>query len=520
VAIATATTDANGLYSFKDLDAGKYSVKFGAVDGYAFTKQNQGSNDGLDSDVDSTGATAQFTLGVGQVDKTHDAGIVKTGSIGNRVWEDANYNGVQDSGEKGVDGVTVKLYDAVSGALKGTTVTHDGGQYLFDDLAAGNYKVEVTNGSGWFFTKTDAGTDATDSDITSISGSTGKTGAIALGVGQDITTEDAGIYRKASLGDKVWRDANHNGIQDSGEEGIGGITVALYDAATNTKLGTVKTDASGNYKFADLTPGQYYLQFDKTNVKVTFASDHATYNMSDWKWGVKNVGTNDAIDSDVVGDGKALTNVTKTDTITLTSGKNDMSWDATITPIAIDLNGDGIHTIARENMTGSFDLLGSGKAIQTGWLSSSDGFLAIDSNGNGQIDDISELFGGVEKGSGFAKLSSYDSNGDGVVNASDAHFADLKIWQDANSNGKTDAGELISLQAAGVESLKVAYTELPFLDANNNLHLERSSVTLSNGKVADMTDVYFNVDAADAAAAGVVTHNLAELIGQSPVVHA
>jgi hypothetical protein len=252
--------------------------------------------------------------------------------------------------------------------------------------------------------------------------------------------------------------------------------------------------------------------------------------MRDWKWGVKNVGSNDGIDSDVAGDGKSLVNITKTDTITLTSGENDMSWDASITPIAIDLNGDGIHTIARQNMTGTFDLLGTGKAIQSGWLSGDDGFLAIDTNGNGQIDNISELFGGASKGSGFAKLSSYDSNGDGQVNAADALFSSLMIWQDANSNGKTDAGELISLAKAGVVSLTVAYTELPFLDANNNLHLERSSVTLSNGKTADMTDVYFNVAASDAAAAGVSAPTIADLmqdgtqaaqlVGQCPVVTA
>jgi serine-aspartate repeat-containing protein C/D/E len=519
VAIATDITDAGGLYSFTELAPGKYSVKFGALDGYLFTKQNQG-NDSADSDADGTGATAQFTLNSGVTDKTIDAGLVKTGSIGNRVWEDLNYNGVQDSGEKGVDGVTVKLYDA-GGALKGTSVTHDGGQYLFDDLAAGNYKVEVTNSSGWYFTKSGAGTDATDSDITSVSGGSGKTGTIVLGIGQNITTEDAGIYRKASIGDKVWRDANHNGIQDKGEEGIGGISVSLYDSATNTKVGaTIKTDANGNYKFSDLNPGNYYLSFDKSNVSVYFSSDRTTYNMSNWKWGVKNTGSNDAIDSDVTGDAKSLTNVTKTDTIGLSSGENDMSWDATITPIAIDLNGDGIHTIARSAMTGSFDLLGSGKAIQSGWLSGSDGFLAIDSNGNGAIDNISELFGGASKGSGFAKLASYDSNSDGVVDAADAQFASLLIWQDANSNGKTDAGELVSLTAAGVSSLTVAYTELPFLDANNNLHLERSSVTLSNGKTADMTDVYFNVDAADAAAAGIAVPTMAELIGQAPPVHA
>ncbi|MYM26026.1 hypothetical protein GTP46_25690 [Duganella sp. FT135W] len=516
VAIATDTTDSSGLYSFTGLAPGKYSVKFSGVDGYQFTKQGVGGDATKDSDGDLTGASAQFSVTSGQVDKTHDAGLIKLGSIGDRVWEDSNYNGVQDSGEKGVDGVTVKLYDAASGALKATTVTHDGGQYLFDNLAVGNYKVEVVNSSGWYFTKTGQGTDATDSDVSS---TTGKTGSIALGIGQDITTVDAGIYRKATLGDKVWRDANHSGVQDAGEEGIGGISVSLYDSVTGKQVGsTIKTDASGNYKFVDLNPGTYYLQFDKTDVKVYFSSDKATYNMNNWKWGVKNTGTNDAIDSDVKGDGKDLTNITKTDTITLTSGKNDMSWDAAITPIAIDLNGDGIHTIAREDMKGSFDLLGTGKAIQTGWLSKGDGFLAIDSNGNGKIDSINELFGGVSKGAGFAKLATYDSNGDGVIDAKDVDFTKLVIWQDANSDGKTDAGELISLAQAGITSLKVAHTELPFLDENNNLHLERSSVTLSNGKAADMTDVYFDVAGSDAAAAGITTPSFAELMQQTPAV--
>jgi protocatechuate 3,4-dioxygenase beta subunit len=507
VAIASTTTDAAGLYAFRDLGPGKYSVKFAAVDGYLFTKQDQGGNDALDSDVDASGKTAQFSLASGVNDTSRDAGLVKVSSIGDTVWEDVNYNGVKDSGEGGVDGVTVKLYDA-NNVLKGTTVTHDGGQYVFGGLAAGNYKVEVVNNAGWFFTKANVGSNATDSDITTVSGSTGRTDTITLGAGQNLTTEDAGIYRKASIGDKVWRDSNHNGVQDSGEEGIGGISVSLYDSATGKQLGsTIKTDSSGHYKFADLTPGNYYLVFDKTNVAFK------TYNMNDWKWGVKNTGGNDAIDSDVNGDMVSKVNVTKTDNINLSSGENDMRWDAAITPIAIDLNGDGIHTIARADMHGSFDLLGTGKAIQSGWLSKGDGFLAIDSNGNGSIDSIGELFGGTGKGSGFAKLASYDSNGDGVVNASDAHFGSLLIWQDANSDGKTDAGELVSLKAAGVTGLTVGYTELPFLDANNNLHLERSSVTMSNGHTADMTDVYFNVAAADAAVAGVTLPTMADLVG-------
>ena len=71
----------------------------------------------------------------------------------------------------------------------------------------------------------------------------------------------------------------------------------------------------------------------------------------------------------------------------------------------------------------------------------------------------------------------------------------------------------MGLAAAGVASLTVAYTELPFLDAQGNLHLERSSATLADGTSVDMTDVYFNVSADDAASAGVALPTLAELLG-------
>jgi len=92
--------------------------------------------------------------------------------------------------------------------------------------------------------------------------------------------------------------------------------------------------------------------------------------------------------------------------------------------------------------------------------------------------------------------------------AADEHFGDLRIWQDKNGNHQTDGNELMTLAQAGVESLKVSFTELPFLDGNGNLHLERSSATLSNGNAADVTDLYLNVATADAKAAGVETQSL------------
>ncbi len=517
-AIATTTTDNGGLYMFNGLKPGTYSVAFDKSvlpSGYIITQRDAGGDDTRDSDIGNDGISQKVSLVSGEVNTSVDAGITAAGSIGNRVWEDTDFDGVQDSGEAGLCGVTVRLYDAAHN-LKATTVTAADGSYKFANLQAGNYSVELSKPTGYYATKANIGNDGADSDFTG-TGTVISSGTISLSAGEHDTSVDAGLYRKASIGDKVWRDVNHNGVQDSGEEGIGKIKVALYDAATGELVASTVTNATGNYGFGNIDPGSYYLKFDKSNVLFTDKAGK-TYAMNDWKWGVKNTGSNDLIDSDVNGDGISKVGLTRTDTTFLGSGENDMSWDAAITPIAIDLDGNGIHTIARADFKGSFDLLGTGTAIQSGWLSGGDAFLAIDANGNGSIDSVAELFGGSAKGSGFAKLASFDSNGDGNVSALDAQFDLLTLWQDANSNGKTDAGELVSLAQAGLTSLKVAFDELPFLDANGNLHLERSSAVI-DGKTVDMTDVYFNVAAADAAAAGVAAPNMAELIGQSDVVY-
>jgi len=358
--------------------------------------------------------------------------------------------------------------------------------------------------SGYKLTKADQGVnDSADSDANV---TTGTTGVITLAANEHNLTVDAGMFKLASVGDKVWEDKNHNWVQDTGEAGIAGVKVQLLDTA-GAVLATTTTNSTGNYVFSNLDPGSYILQFDKTNVS------YLGINMNNWKWGVKNYGSNDAIDSDVNGDGVALTNVTRTDVFSLVSGQNDMTRDAAITPIVIDLDGNGIHTISRDDATAGFDLFGNGSAVKSGWISGGDGFLAVDKNGNGQIDSINELFGGSAKGAGFANLASYDSNGDGLVNDADAAFGQLMIWRDLNGNHSTDAGELMSLAQAGVASLVTSFTELPQVDAQGNLHLERSSATMSDGLSVAMTDVYFNVSAEDAAAAGVTLPTMSDLLG-------
>ncbi|MBL8397909.1 MAG: carboxypeptidase regulatory-like domain-containing protein, partial [Candidatus Accumulibacter sp.] len=500
--VATQQTDANGNYLFSSLTPGTYSIQVTAPSGYSFTTQDVGV-DGSDSDVNSTGNTVQTVLTSGESDRTWDAGLVAPkASIGNFVWEDKNYNGIQDAGESGIAGVTVKLLNS-SGTVVGTTVTGSTGQYLFSNLNPGDYKVQVVAPSGYYVTKANQGTnDAVDSDADS----TGAMTLTTLTAGENDLTWDAGLYRKASIGDRVWDDWNSNGIQDYGEYGIQNCKVWLYSSSAGAWIASTYTDYYGNYKFTNLNPGDYYLWFDKSQ-----AISQTGGSRSNWSWTYRDVGTNDAVDSDLSSNG---TYTGTTAWTTLDSGENDMTWDVGICPIAIDLDGNGVRTVSRENSGGKFDLFGNGGAVNSGWLSGGDGFLAIDQNGNGRIDDISELFGGNERGAGFAKLASFDSNADGVVNAADAGFANLKIWQDANGNHQTDDGELMSLADAGVVGLFVQYEALPFLDANQNLHLERSTAAMADGSTASMTDVYFNVSKADAEAAGVNLSSMADLLGE------
>ena len=163
------------------------------------------------------------------------------------------------------------------------------------------------------------------------------------------------------------------------------------------------------------------------------------------------------------------------------------------TPIALDLNGDGIQTLSVDEGV-EFDILDTGVKVQTGWISGEDALLAIDSNNNGQIEGRSELFGG-DVGGGFDKLASFDSNDDGFVDSGDADFSELKVWQDANENGFTDEGELLSLESQGITSLNTAYTDVFGLDAEGNIHGEHGSATLADGSTVDMVDVYFQTEA-------------------------
>jgi hypothetical protein len=170
------------------------------------------------------------------------------------------------------------------------------------------------------------------------------------------------------------------------------------------------------------------------------------------------------------------------------------------TPLVLDLNGDGVKTRSISEGT-TFDLFANGNKVNTGWVSASDGLLVLDRNHDGAVNDGSELFGsattlsnGTKAADGYAALRDLDSNADGVIDAKDAAFADLKVWVDANSDGVTETGELKTLQDLGISSISAQATVDPSKDNGNYIGLT-STYQTTDGATHAAADVWFVADA-------------------------
>jgi hypothetical protein len=170
-------------------------------------------------------------------------------------------------------------------------------------------------------------------------------------------------------------------------------------------------------------------------------------------------------------------------------------------PIILDLDGTGINTVGLAAGV-NFDHAADGFAERTGWAAAGDGLLVRDLDSNGSIDSGRELFGsetllpnGSKAPNGFEALKALDTNADGVINTQDLSFAELRIWQDANSNGRTDAGELRALANSGVQSINVGYANSSHIDPQGNVHRQVGSYTTTDGQSRGATDVWVQTNA-------------------------
>jgi hypothetical protein len=324
----TTTTAGGGLYTFTGLATGSYRVRLVATNFTTgvlagFTSSTTDSNDPNDNVNNDDNGVPLGTLGTDGVvmsslisladgtepindgdtnnnsNLTLDFGMVPaaaTGSltVGDRVWNDTNNNGVFDTGETGINGVAVQLISS-TGTVVQNTSTLNGGLYSFSNVAPGDYRVRLpatnftTPGVLIGFTSStnavaDPDDNVNDNDDGMVNGTLGGTGFIQSGIftlvagGEPINdgdtdnttnlTIDFGVVQPTAgtltLGDAVFRDVNNNGLLDGSETGVGGVTVQLLNNA-DVVINTAMTDSAGIYKFTNLPAGSYRVRLPDVN---------------------------------------------------------------------------------------------------------------------------------------------------------------------------------------------------------------------------------------------------------------
>ncbi len=473
--MATTTTANGGLYGF-EVSPGTYFVRFSNLPaGYVFSPSTPGAaSDPNDSDASSTGVTDCTELTGGENDPTWDAGIYRRNArIGDLVFNDSNANGVQESGEAGVNGVTVELLRCSDNAVMATTTTSDGGLYHFD-VAPGRYYVRFANlPLGYVFSpSTPSSTpDATDSDA---SPQTGRTDCVDLAPGQNDPTWDAGIYQLAQIGDLVFNDSNANGVQDAGETGVDGVRVQLFRCSDNALMGTTVTVSGGLYAF-EAAPGSYYVKF--SNLPEGYVFSPSTPGVD-----------SDPTDSDANPAGV-------TDCTELVAGENDPSWDAGIHgPARLgdlvfnDTNANGVQDAGETGVNGVIVELFrcADNALVATTATSGGGIYGFTVAPGSYYVKFSNLPAGYEFSPSTAGPASdpndSDANAAGRTDCTEltagendvtwdagiyqpAKIGDL-VFNDTNANGVQDAGET-GVNGVTVELFRLAPDEHPRRDRRN-----------------------------------------------------
>ncbi|NNM31110.1 MAG: hypothetical protein HKO57_16445, partial [Akkermansiaceae bacterium] len=245
-------TDGSGDYSFPNLVPGYYNVVSVDLPNYQ-------------SISDTDGGDANRTQGVLARSANPENGIdfvdEELASVGDFVWHDADFDGIQNDGPaSGLGGVTVNLFDASGTIPLGTTSTSTDGSWSFTGLDPTGYIIEFVKPAGFVTSpENQGGNDSLDSDADP---GDGRTPLVTLSAGENDLDIDAGYDERVGVGNLVFIDANGNGVADAGE-GAANVLVQLFaqgdDPQVDAPLVTALTNVDGNFLFTGLQPGTYFL---------------------------------------------------------------------------------------------------------------------------------------------------------------------------------------------------------------------------------------------------------------------
>lgn len=339
------TTAGNGSYLFDSVPPGDYFIEFETPANYLRGPQDQGGDDALDSDIDiATGLTAVFALAAVTDDDTRDAGFVPGASVTGIIFNDADGDGIAESGESGRSGLTLSyVYAGADDSFEtgddqtGSTTSDASGVYTFSGLGAGMYRFSIDAIDGDPNLIVSPENQGADDAIDSEFDANGEA-VINLAIGETLEDLDGGLIETVRVTGTLWNDVDGDGIRADDEGDLpANATVRLLDAGADGAIGggdDAEAAAAGSpvvaadaYAFAGLSSGSYYVQ----------VTPPAGFGLTE-----QNVGEDDDVDCDVDNE------TGRSAVFSVSSGDDDVVIDAGATAFAmlsgrvfVDLGEDG-----------------------------------------------------------------------------------------------------------------------------------------------------------------------------------
>lgn len=427
-------TASDGTYIFLSLSAGTFNVR--QVVPFGFDQTTPPNDDGF-----------TVFLSNGQDVENQDFGTIAvpviTGSIAGVVYDDADADGTVDVGEVGASGRTVFLDDDNNGTLDVTevfTTTDVDGSYLFDLLEIKSYNVRSELPTGWrqTFPLNDAALV-----VTLTNGDRDQTG-------KDILTTDKPV---ATFSGNVFNDENRDGVKDTGEDGLQGITIFL-DLNTDGNLDsgepTRTTDSNGNYAFTNIDIGTYevnqvlqanWLQTSPVNdlpQNITLIADD---NLTNIDFGTATIpgsitgsvfddlNNNGALDSGETGIAARTVYLDTDNDGTLDAGERSVVTDANGVYVfdALEIQAYNIRTILPQGWKQTLPVNNAAQSVTL-------------SGGNRDVTDI-DFLTVFDPSASVSGTVYFDKNRNRIKDPGEAGVAGVRVYLDANDNGLFDVNE-------------------------------------------------------------------------------
>ena len=397
------------------------------------------------------------------------------GSIGDRVWIDADGDGVQDAGENGLAGIDVFL-DSNNNGIWDTgekkSTTDANGNYLLSGLEAGTYTVRVDAAD---IAAANVGYGTTY-DVDGIT--TSNVATVTLTGAQDRVDVDFGYRIGASVGDRVWMDRDGDGVQENGEPGINGLRVYLdlnSNGSWNSNEPNAITFGDGNYYIGNLSAGTYSVKVDTSTLPSgstqTFdlngALDHAASvtlisaeHRPDLDFGYRgNLSIGDLVWEDLNADG-AVSLVSSTN-YTIINGR-------------VDINNDGSTNGSDDGFIGSMRIINGYADIDN------DNATPVDNDDDGSFLGLTVVNGGFDV-DGSGTISNSD-DGSGVYQVYETGIANVRVYIDMDNDGVFDATE-----PSAVTNSTGGYSITGLYNGTFTVRVDTSTVPSSYVQTYDLT---------------------------------